>query len=58
MQRRQFGREFKIEAVRLIKDRGASVTQASRVLEVHENRLRRRVKLRPILHRPFLTTAR
>lgn len=30
MQRRKFGREFKIEVVRLIKDRGASVAQASR----------------------------
>lgn len=32
MQRRQFGCEFKIEAVRLIKDRRASVAQASRDL--------------------------
>jgi hypothetical protein len=37
MQRRKFGREFKIEAVRLIKDRGVSVAQASRDLDVHEN---------------------
>jgi transposase len=27
MQRRKFGREFKVEAVRLIKDRGVSVAQ-------------------------------
>ena len=45
MQRRRFGREFKIEAVRLIKDRGVSVAQASRDLDVHENQLRKWVKL-------------
>ena len=45
MQRRRFGREFKIEAVRLIKDRGVSVAQASRELDVHENQLRKWVKL-------------
>ncbi len=44
MQRRRFGREFKIEAVRLIKDRGVSVAQAARDLEVHENVLRKWVK--------------
>ncbi len=40
MQRRKFGRECKIEAVRLIKNRGVSVAQASRDLDVHENVLR------------------
>ena len=45
MRRRQFGREFEIEAVRLIKDRGVSVAQASRDLDVHENQLRKWVKL-------------
>lgn len=44
MQRRRFGREFKIEAVRLIKDRGVSVAQAARDLGVHENVLRKWVK--------------
>lgn len=44
MQRRKFGREFKIEAVRLVKDRGVSVAQAARDLEVHENVLRKWVK--------------
>ncbi|CAN7685156.1 IS3 family transposase [Bosea sp. LjRoot90] len=44
MQRRRFGREFKIEAVRLIKDRGVSVAQAARDLAVHENVLRKWVK--------------
>ncbi len=42
MQRRRFGREFKVEAVRLIKDRGVSVAQAARDLDVHENVLRER----------------
>jgi transposase len=45
MQRRRFGREFKIEAVRLIRDRGVSVAQASRDVDVHENQLRKWVKL-------------
>ena len=44
MQRRRFGREFKIEAVRLIKDRGVSVAQAARDLDVHDNVLRKWVK--------------
>jgi transposase len=41
MQRRKFSREFKVEAVRLIKERGVSVAQASRDLDVHENVLRK-----------------
>ena len=44
MQRRKFGREFKVEAVRLIKERGVAVSQAPRDLDVHENVLRKRVK--------------
>lgn len=44
MERRRFGREFKIEAVRLIKDRGVSVAQAARNLDVHDNVLRKWVK--------------
>jgi transposase len=44
MQRRRFGREFKIEAVRLIRDRGVSIAQAARDLDVHENVLRKWVK--------------
>ena len=39
--RRQFSREFKLEAVRLVKERDVSVAQASRDLEVHENVLRK-----------------
>jgi transposase len=44
MQRRKFGREFKVEAVRLIKERGVAVSQAARDLDVHENVLRKWVK--------------
>ncbi len=44
MQRRKFTREFKLEAVRLIKDRGLSVTQASQDLGVHQSQLRDWVK--------------
>ena len=32
MERRQFTREFKLEAVRLIKERGVSYAQASQTL--------------------------
>jgi transposase len=41
MQRRKFSREFKLEGVRLIKERGVSVAQAGRDLDVHENVLRK-----------------
>jgi transposase len=44
MERRKFGREFKIEAVRLVRDRGVSVAQAARDLDVHENVLRKWVR--------------
>ncbi len=44
MGRRQFSREFKLEAVRLVKERGVSVVQASRDLDVGENILRRWIK--------------
>mgnify|MGYP000892156121 CR=1 FL=1 len=44
MQRRKFGREFKIEAVRLFRERGVSVAQAGRDLDVHENVLRKWVE--------------
>jgi len=40
-QRRTFAREFKLEAVKLVKDRGVSVAQAARDLDVHENVLRK-----------------
>jgi transposase len=44
MERRKFTREFKLEAVKLIKDRGVAVTQASRDLGVHQTVLRGWVK--------------
>ena len=44
MERRRFTREFKIEAVRLIRDRGVSYAQASEDLKVHPTPLRSWVK--------------
>ena len=44
MERRRFTREFKLEAVRLIKDRGVSYAQASEDLGVHPTQLRHWVK--------------
>ena len=44
MERRQFTREFKLEAVRLIKQRGVSYAQASKDLGVHPTQLRSWVK--------------
>jgi transposase len=37
MQRRKFSREFKVEAVRLVRERGVSAAQAACDLDVHEN---------------------
>jgi len=42
--RRAFTREFKLEAVRLIRDRGVTAAQAARDLGVHENVLRKWVR--------------
>jgi transposase len=42
--RRRFSREFKLEAVNLVRDRGVAVAQAARDLDVHENVLRKWVK--------------
>ena len=44
MQRRKSGREFKVEAVRVVKDRGVSAAPTARALDVHENVLRKWVK--------------
>lgn len=43
MTRRQFSREFKIEAVKLVTERGVSVSQACRAPERAESVLRRRM---------------
>ena len=40
MERRKFTREFKLEAVRLVRDRGVSFIQASQDLGVHVSQLR------------------
>jgi transposase len=44
MRRRRFSREFKVEAVKLVRERGVSVAQAARDLDVHENVLRKWAK--------------
>src|ERR1700690_340856 len=44
MERRKFTQEFKLEAVRLIKERGVSFAQASQDLGVHQSQLRSWVK--------------
>jgi transposase len=44
MRRRRFSREFRVEAVKLVRDRGVSAAHAARDLGVHENVLRKWVK--------------
>jgi len=44
MGRRSFTTEFKHEAVRLVRERGVSVSQAARDLGLHQNVLRKWVK--------------
>ncbi len=44
MGRRRFEWAFKLEAVRLVRERGVSVAQAARDLDIHENMLRKWVK--------------
>jgi transposase len=44
MERRKFTREFKLEAVKLVRDRGVAFKQAAFDLGVHENVLRKWVK--------------
>ena len=44
MERRKFTREFKLEAVRLIRDRGVSYVRAAQDLGVHQSVLRNWVK--------------
>lgn len=39
--RRQFSREFKVESVKLVTQRGVAVSQAARDLDVSESVLRR-----------------
>lgn len=44
MARRIFSREFKVEAVRLVQERGVSIAQASRDLDINDNVLRRWIR--------------
>ena len=44
MARRSFTPEFKLEAVKLVRERGMTVAQAARDLGLHENVLRKWVK--------------
>lgn len=44
MQRRKFSREYKLEAVKLVREREVTVAPASRDLDVHENVLRKWVR--------------
>jgi len=44
MGRRRFTPEFKLEAVRLVKERGVAVRQAAADLGLHENVLRKWVR--------------
>ncbi len=41
MQRRRFSREFKLEAVKLVRERGVTAVQAARDLDLHVNVLRK-----------------
>jgi transposase len=44
MQRRTYSREFKREAVNLVRERGVAVAQAARDLDIHYNLLRNWVR--------------
>lgn len=44
MARRSFSRKFELEAVRLVNERGMTVSQAACDLDIHDNVLRRWIK--------------
>lgn len=44
MRRRKFSREFKLEAVRLLKDRGVVIARAARDLDLHGAVLRKWIR--------------
>ena len=44
MERRKFSREFKLEAVKLVRERGVAVAQAARDLDLHVKVLRKWVR--------------
>ena len=41
MERKKYSREFKLEAVNLVRDRGVAIVQAARDLDLNHNMLRR-----------------
>jgi len=43
MQRRKFSREFKFEAVKLVRERGVTAVHSARDLDLHVNVLRKLV---------------
>jgi transposase len=45
MERRKFSREFKLEAVELVREGGVVVAQAARDLDLHVNMLRKWVRV-------------
>ena len=57
MGRRRFDRAFKLDAMKLVRERGVSAAQAARDLDVHENVLRKWVKKSPPETHPALRTA-
>ena len=44
MERKKYSREFKVEAVNLVRERGVSIVQAARDLDLNHNMLRRWLK--------------
>ena len=44
MERKKYSREFKLEAVNLVRDRGVAIVQAARDLDLNHNMLRRWLK--------------
>jgi transposase-like protein len=58
MEHKRYGREFKLEAVKLVTDRGVRAVQAARDLGIHANVLREWVRaLRRIRSRLFRVTS-
>jgi transposase len=59
MERRKFSREFKIEAVKLVREREVKVAQAARDMDVHATVLRSWVReFAGVRVRPFPAMAR
>lgn len=57
--RRQFSREFKMEAVKLVAERGVAASQVAKDLDIRENVLRKWVREQPATRsRPSRATGR